>query len=121
MVGAQPLQRVGEEVLHRARAGVVADEGAPGVPLAAELDLNEHAVAGHSAQGIAQQHLVMAHAVEIAGVQQRDPAGQRRADGRDALRVVSRPVDAGHGHQPESGPRDQRAAAAERNFLHQCS
>ena len=75
-----------------------------GIALAAELDLDEHAVAGHAEQGVAQQHLVVAHAVEVAGVQQRDPRVQGPADGRYALVLVGRPIDAGHPHQAKANP-----------------
>src|SRR5262249_27321306 len=66
VVGAEPGQRVGQRALRRGRARVVPDEGPRRVPLPAELHLDEHALPGDTAaQRVAQQELVVAHAVEV--------------------------------------------------------
>jgi hypothetical protein len=96
----------------------VADESARRIPLGPELDLDEHAVPRHLSQRAAQQHLVVAHAVEVAGVQQGDPGVDGGANGGDALGVVGGSVDSGHPHHPEAHPGDHRAAAAERGRFH---
>src|SRR5204862_228427 len=80
---------VGQRALRHGRAGVVPDEGTRRVPLPAELHLDEHALpADPAAQRVAQQELVVAHAVEVAGVQQRDPGVQGGMDRGEALLVV---------------------------------
>ncbi|MCW2626031.1 MAG: hypothetical protein JWR48_2753, partial [Mycobacterium sp.] len=43
------------------------------------------------AQGFAEQHLVVAHAVEVAGVEQGDAGVERGTDGGDALGAVAGP------------------------------
>src|SRR5690606_10955593 len=72
VVGAEPPQAVGEEVLDGGGAGVVAEPGAVGAAQRAELDADHDAVAVGAAQGVAQQQLVVAHAVEVAGVEEGD-------------------------------------------------
>ena len=120
VVGAEPGQRVGQRVLRHGRAGVVPDEGARRVPLPAELHLDEHALpADPAAQRVAQQQLVVAHAVEVAGVQQRDPGVQGGMDRGDALLVVGLAVDARHAHQAEARPGHHGPAAPQRRRLHE--
>src|SRR5208282_4626520 len=90
--------------------------------LAAKLHLYEHAVPGDPAERVAEQQLVMAHAVEVAGVEQRDPGVEGGADRGDALAVVGLAVDARHAHQAEPGPGHHRPAAAQRGrLLHACT
>lgn len=48
--------------------------------------------------GFGDQQLVMAHAVEIAGVEQGNTGVKRRPDGGDTLAPVARPVGSGHAH-----------------------
>jgi len=71
-----------------------------------------------AAQRVAQQQLVVAHAVEVAGVQQRDPRVQGGVDGGDALGVVGLAVDARHAHQAEARAGHHGPAAAQRRRLH---
>jgi hypothetical protein len=105
-------QRVGQRILRRGRAGVVPDERARRIALPAELHLDEHALpADPAAQRVAQQQFVVAHAVEVPGVQQRDPGVQGRSDRRDALLVVRGAIDAGHAHQAEARAGHHRSAA----------
>ena len=118
VVGAEPGQGVGQRVLHRGRAGVVADERPGRVALPAELHLDEDAVPGPAAQRVAEQQFVMAHAVEVAGIEQGDPGVDGGVDRGDALRVVGLAVDARHAHQAEAGPGHHRAAPAQRGRLH---
>jgi len=118
VVGAEPGQRVGQRVLYRGRAGVVPDERAGRVPLPAELHLDEYAVPADPAQRAPQQQLVVAHAVEVTGVEQRDPRVESGADGGDALVVVGLAVDARHAHQAKPGAGHHRPAAAQRGRLH---
>src|SRR5262249_58953382 len=94
IVGAQPTEAVAQEVLHRRRAAVEADEPPVRAPLRAELDREEDAVAT-ALEGAADQHLVVAHAVEVARVEQGDAAVDGLLDGRAALRLVGRAGDVG--------------------------
>jgi hypothetical protein len=95
----------------------VADEPAGRIPLAAELHLDEYALPGDIAQRIAEQQLVVAHAVEVAGVKQRDAGVDRGVDRSQALTVISPAIDARHAHQAEPGPGHNRAAPTQRGRL----
>ena len=53
----------------------------------------------------------MAHAIEVAGVEQGYAGVQRRVNGRDTLSAVSRTVHAGHAHAAQSKDGDVRAFA----------
>jgi hypothetical protein len=44
----------------------------------------------------------MAHAVEIAGIEQRDPGIERCMDGRDAFLPIGRAIHARHAHAAEA-------------------
>src|SRR5205814_470542 len=50
------------------------------------------------------QQLVVASAVEVAGVEQRDPALERRVDRRDTLGLVGGAVHARHAHATQCEP-----------------
>jgi hypothetical protein len=55
----------------------------------------------------------MAHAVEIAGVEQAHAALERRVDGGDALALVRAAVHAGHAHAAEGDRKDRGPGLAE--------
>jgi hypothetical protein len=113
VVGAQSPQRVGEEVAHRLRTRVVAAPAVVRPAQRAELHAEQRLAALARAQRLADQELVVAHPVEVAGVEQRHAGVERGADRRDALRILDRRVGAGHAHaaQPDRG--DERSAGAE--------
>ena len=71
MVDAQPLQRIGAKVLTAAGRASKPIQAADGIAHAAELDADQRLVAAAAGQRLGDQHLVVAHAVEIAGVDQR--------------------------------------------------
>ena len=107
VLGAQPPQRVGER----------SSAPPPGarrcrpsrrrrVAQGAELDADAHAVAAAPRERLADEQLVVAHPVEVAGVEQRDAGVQRGVDGGDALAPVGRPVEVGHAHAAEAERRD---------------
>ena len=101
-VDAQAAEAVGREVLDGRRARVDADEDAPSrARITAELHRQDGLVAP-AGERPPHQHLVVAHGVEVAGVDQRDARSQRGLDGGDALDVVGGAVDAGHGHATEA-------------------
>jgi hypothetical protein len=102
VVGAQALQRVGQGRLHCGRARVVTQPAAVGAALRAEFHAELVAVARACGQRLAQQHLVVAHAVEIAGVEQGDTRVERRMDGRDAFAAIGAAVHVGHAHATEA-------------------
>src|SRR5262245_38039008 len=81
-VHTQALQAVGERCLHRRGPRVVAEPAAVWTALRAELDGDAHTIAPPD-ESAADQHLVVAHPIEIAGVYQRDAAVDRFLDGGD--------------------------------------
>jgi len=87
VVRAEWRERVGEEVLHRRGARVEAAPGAVGATQRAELHAELRLMTPPFERAPDQQR-VLAHAVELAGVEQRDAAFERRVHGRDALRVA---------------------------------
>ena len=105
VVGAEPAQAVGEEVADRGRPPVGTRPGAGRIAQGAELHAEDHLVAAAPAQRLVQQQLVVAHAVEVAGVEQRHAGVQRGVDRRDALLAICRTVEVGHAHaaQTDSG------------------
>jgi hypothetical protein len=118
---AEPLQRVRCEVLHRGRAAVVAGEAAVRVAQRAEFDAYERLFAQRGrggAQRLADQHLVVAHAVEVAGVQQRDARFEGGVDRRDGLGAVGVAVQPGHAHTAEAEGGDLGAGRAEGAGVH---
>jgi hypothetical protein len=66
----------------------------------------------------AHELLVLAAAVHVGGVQQRDPERQRAVDRLDRLVVVGRTVELGHAHAAEAEGRDLEAVAAEGAVVH---
>src|SRR5262249_40763107 len=84
----------------------------------AELDGYLQRIAVAAGKRLADQHLVVAHAVEIAGVEQRDAGVQRRMDGRDALGAVCGAVEIRHAHAAEPECRDGGADFAEFASVH---
>lgn len=64
-------------------------------------------------QRAADEQLVVAGAVEVAGVDQRHTRLDRGGDGGQALVVVGRAVHARHAHAPEPEGRDHGTGRAE--------
>jgi hypothetical protein len=113
VLDAQPVQAVRERGLDRGRARVIAEPGAVRPSLGPELDAQQEVLPRAAADRLADQHLVVAHAVEVAGVEERDPGVERGVDRGDALAPLGRPVHARHAHASEAERRDLRAVAAE--------
>ncbi len=113
VVGAQAAQGVGEGGLDRRRAGVVAEPLAVRAALGAELHADPDVLAVAAAQRLVDQQLVVAHAVEVAGVEQGDAGVEGRVDGRDALGLVGGAVEVRHAHAAEAEGGDRRAGGAE--------
>ena len=67
----------------------------------------------------AEQHFVMAHAVEITGVEQGDARVQRCMDGGDAFVAIGTAIHVGHAHAAEAEGGNARAATAEFALLHE--
>ena len=111
---AEPLQRVGEKILHRGGAAVHSRRTPiAGSRSAAELDADLQIVAIAPGERLADQHLIVAHAVEIAGVEQGDAGVERGVDGGDALAAVGRAVEIRHAHAAEADGRDGWTGGAE--------
>ena len=70
VVGTESLQSVGERVLGRRGAGVVAEPSPVGSALGTELDAHQHIVAPDATQDLTDEHLVVAGAVEVTRVEQ---------------------------------------------------
>ena len=121
VVDPEALQRIGEEIAHGRRARIVARPSPRRVAQRAELDAEPVAVARHALQRLADQHFIVAHAVEVAGVDQRHAGVERGVDRRDALGAVGGAVHAGHAHAAEAERRDMRAGEAELAMLHDAS
>ena len=118
IIGAEPAQRIAEKILDRLRPRVVADDLAVGAAQRAAFDHDEGAIALAAFERVADQHFVVAHAVEIAGVDEGDAGLERRMDGGDGFGVFRRSVNARHAHAAESEGGDERAVTAEFYLLH---
>jgi hypothetical protein len=118
MVEPKPLQRVGEEIPHRRRPSVVAVPAIGRIAQRTELDADKRAVALGSFQRLADQHFVMAHAVEVAGIEQIDAGIEGGVDGGDALRAIGRSIHARHAHAAEAQGRNARPRFAELTVFH---
>ena len=94
VVRAQPLERVRHRGLDRLRARVVAEPAPVRPALSAELHADQDVVAVATGERVGDQQLVVAHPVEVAGVEQRDAGVERGVDRRDALVAVGGAVRA---------------------------
>ena len=92
VVDAEAREAVGEEVLRRGGAGVVAEIGAVGPAQAAELHAEQGPVAAGPGQRLADEELVLPHRIEVAGVDEVHAGVERRVDGGDPLRLVAAAV-----------------------------
>src|SRR4029077_18085103 len=81
IVGPQPAQAIAQKILHGSRARVIKPKTPGGVAKRTELDADLHAFARTIAQGLRDQQFVVAGAIEIAGVEQRDAGVERGVDG----------------------------------------
>ena len=115
---AEPLQRVGEKTLHRGGAAINADKAHRGIAQRAELDADLQTVPIAARERFADQHLIVAHAVEIAGVEQGDTGIECGVDGGDALVAIGGPVEIRHAHAAEADGRDGWTCRAEFALFH---
>jgi hypothetical protein len=118
MVGAEPLQRVREEGLDGRRTCIEAEPSSLRIAQRTELDAQDHLVAIVLGERLADQELVVPHAVVVPGVEQGHARVQRGADGRDAFRVVGWPIEIGHAHAPEADRRHHGTRRAQLTALH---
>ena len=119
IIGAEAAQRVGDKVLHRRGPAVDATERAGRIAQRAELHRDDDAVARCALERPADQHLVVTHAVEVAGIDQRDPGVHRCADRGDAFGFVRRPISAWrHSHAAKAQNADRRSGPAEFHRFH---
>ena len=118
VIGTQTLQRIGERGLDRRRTLVVSEPGAVRPALCAEFDAELVTVARHRCQRLAQQQFVVPHAVEVAGVEQRDAGIQRGVNRGDAFGAVVRTVHVGHAHAAEADGGNLGAVATQRAKHH---
>jgi hypothetical protein len=118
VVDAESLQAVGEEVLDRCRAAVEAAPTAAGIAHRAELHREQHLVAT-AFDGAADEHFIVAHAVEIAGVEEIDAVVDGGVDRGDAFCLVALAIHAGHAHTAEGDGINVETAVAQ--FALRCS
>src|ERR1700738_608736 len=118
MIDAEPLQRIAEKILHRDRPAVHAGKTAGGVAQRAELDTDLKVVAAAAGERVADQQLIVADAIEIAGVEQRDPRIERGMDGGNALAAVGGAVKIRHAHTAETDGGDVWAGGAQFAMFH---
>ncbi len=118
VVGAEALQRIGEEVLGRGWPRVQSDEVAGGTAQRAELHADLHFVARDIFQRLAHQHLIVTHGVEIAGVEQRDAGIERGVNRGDALAAIGGAIDLRHAHAAEAEGGDVGAGRTEFALFH---
>ncbi len=85
VVAAEAAERVGEEVRDRGGPAIASAPAAVRAAERAELDADHDVLASAAAERIADEQLVVAHPVEVTGVEQRDPGVERGVDRRDAL------------------------------------
>ena len=102
IVGAEPPQRVGQEVLHRRGPAIEPDELALGRAQRAELHGDEHILPPPPPQRLADQHLIVPAAVEIAGVEEGHAPIDGAVNGGDTLAVVGRTIEVRHSHAAEA-------------------
>src|SRR5579871_1126061 len=77
---AEALEGIGEGSFDGGWACVVAEPCAIGPPLGAELDGDQNLLA-KKAKSLCEQHLVMAHAIKVAGIEQGDSGVDRGVNG----------------------------------------
>src|SRR5208283_1616275 len=109
----QASQRMRQEVLYRPRPGVESQPVAIRSAQRAEFYREQNALAP-ALQRPPDEHLVVAHAIEIAGIDQVDAAIDGRVNGGDALALVGRPVHARHPHASQSERKYRGPVPAER-------
>ncbi len=103
IVGAEALQRIGERRLGGCGAGIVAQPRPVGAALGAVFDADLDLAAVAAMKRLGDQHLVVAHGVIVAGVEQGDAGVERGVDGGDALAAVGGAVEIGrHAHAAEA-------------------
>ena len=118
MVDAEPLQGIGEEALDGLGPRVNAQPAAGGIAQSAELHADQRLFALAASQRLADQHLVVAHAVEVAGIDEGYSGIERGMDGGDAFGSVRRAVDARHAHAAKTQGGNARAGRAQSTMLH---
>src|SRR6266508_2854307 len=118
VVGAEPAERVGEEVLHGLWAQVVADDRPVGRAHEPELDANDGLLALPAAKRLPDEELVVPGRVVVACVDQADPGVERRLNGGDRLCLVGGAVEVGHTHAAEPERGNGEAGRAEGARVH---
>ena len=87
VVRSQAGQSVRQEILDGGGTPVKPEPGSIGSTEGAEFHRQENPVAT-AFEGAAQEHLVVPHAVEVAGIEQSDTAIEGRMDGGDTLVLI---------------------------------
>jgi hypothetical protein len=106
IVGAEAAEGISEEGLHCRRPRVIAEPISGDVAQRAELDADHDGRAVAALKCFIDQHLVVAHSIEVTAVEQIDSGIERGVDGRDALAAVAGAIKVGHAHAAEADGRD---------------
>ena len=107
VIGPQAAQAVGEEIFYGFGAQIVAVERAVRPAHGAEFYGEEHILAP-AFDGPADEHFVVAHAVEVAGIEHGDSRIERGVNRGDAFRFIRGAVHVGHGHAAQAELRNMR-------------
>src|SRR6185295_13573379 len=119
VIQPEAREAVGQKILHGRRPRVDAEPAAIRTAQRAELDRHQGLVPAIP-QRAPDQQLVVSGAVEIAGVEQRDAAVERRMDCGDALAFVRGTVHPGHTHAAERQGKHGRTRRAEPAGIPRC-
>ncbi|CAG6397497.1 hypothetical protein SCOCK_560007 [Actinacidiphila cocklensis] len=118
MVGPEATQRVGERVFHMGGTALDADEGSVGAAQTAELHAQENLFAIAVVERAADEVLVVAHAVEVGGVEEGDAGSEGRVDRGDGVSFVSGGRPIGHARAAQRERSDLRATGSKGSGLH---
>ena len=118
VVDPEARQAVRQEVLRRRRPRVVAEERAVGAAQSSELDAEDGLGARRARQRLADEQLVFAQRVKVAGIDQVHAALEGGVDRRDPLRLVTAAVHAAgaQAHAAESDRKYLGAGAPEQGL-----
>ena len=115
---SQALQRVRQGGLYSGRTRIISGPIAGWIPLRAELHAQLEAIARYALQCLTDEELVVAHAVEITCVEQRDAGIEGRFDGGDGFAPIGRTIHARHAHAAQAEGGNLGAGLAERAQFH---
>jgi len=112
VVDAEAFEGVGEGGFDGGGAGVKSEPGSAGGALSAEFN-GEQDLLALEMEGAGDEHLIVAHTVEVAGIDEVDAGIDGGVNGGEGFGIVRRAVDAAHSHAAEGDGEDIGAGGAE--------